>query len=324
MSAYSNRVDTLIQKTRAREQVLGLRDETCYSRFFLYEQPTAKVVLFFHGFTAVPQQFAPIGQALFQAGYNVLIPLLPGHGQAGEWSRDHPPPLPENPLIYQEFGLNWLEQAQSLGGHVIVGGLSGGSTLAAWLALERATDIDRSLLFAPYLSNTNRVIDWFVEQFNIYFKWQPAPETVNLGYEGFYMPSLRVFLDLGQAVLERATTTPMAPSLIVSSEHDQAVGAEEHQRLFDAALKFQPKCWYHCFDRRFEIPHNMMTIAEGNEYRDLVIAIARAFIESDLTWAEVTAVRDLVNRGVRFEAAIDQLQLASRTSPDLITLLTTV
>ena len=286
---YAAAANALIRKTRSREDVLELRDDSCRSRFFLQPAPTAKVILFFHGFTAVPQQFVPIGEAFFQAGYNVLIPLLPGHGQAGDWDDDHPPPLPETPLLYQDFGLNWLEQAHTLGQQVVIGGLSGGSTLAAWLSLECPQLIDRSLLFAPYLSGSNRLVDWFVEQFDGYFAWQVAPGTVNFGYKGFSMPALRVFLDMGQEVLDRVKTQPAAPFLIVSSESDKAVGSQAHRDLFEAALKFQPRCWYHCFDRQLDIQHNMMTKAEGNEYRDLVIALARAYIEHDLTWDEVNA-----------------------------------
>lgn len=316
MSNYSSLTSAIIRETKAHEDALPLMDEGCRSRFLLYQKPTDKVCLFFHGFTATPEQFVPIGEAFFKAGYNVLIPLLPGHGIAGEWDADNPPPLPENQQVYQEFGLHWLDIVQPLGTKVIVGGLSGGSTLAAWLALERNAQIHRALLFAPYLSGSNKVVDLFVEIFNIYFKWRTEPGLTSFGYPGFLMPSLRVFLDMGQDILGRAEESLAAPMFIISSESDRAVGKEEHEALFEAALKYQPLTWYHCFDRVLDIPHNMMTKAEGNDHLDLLIAIAKAYVESDLTWAEVQEISSRMKQGDSFDAVVDELHLRQLVSPN--------
>ena len=277
-SNYSTLKNTLVEKIGESEKALGLTDDTCYSRFFLHPTPTDKVILLFHGFTAVPQQFVPIGEAFFKAGYNVLIPRLPGHGLAGNWDKKNPPPLPENIQLYHEFGLYWLERAQFFGEKIVVGGLSVASTLAAWLALERPEEIERGLIFAPYFSNTNKLIDLVVRSLNIYFKWQTPAGAVNYGYDGFYMPALRLFLDMGREVLDRAKISPAAPMLIVSSECDRAVGRREHQELLKSAVKFQPKCQHLWFDKTLNIPHNMMTKEEGNKYQDLVIAFALAFV----------------------------------------------
>ncbi|XHX80339.1 MAG: alpha/beta hydrolase [Stenomitos frigidus ULC029] len=324
MTVYADAAAALIKATRDREDALGLRDETCRSRFLLQPHPTAKVIVFFHGFTALPEQFVPIGEVFFQAGYNVLIPLLPGHGQAGNWHDGNPPPLPKTPLLYQEFGQNWLKNAQALGDRVLVSGLSGGSTLAAWLALEHSQQVDRGLLFAPYLSGTNALVDWVVERTNIYFKWKTQPGVASFGYEGFQMSALRAVLEMGQDVLDRAKVQPAAPMLIVSSASDRAVDTEEHQELFRSALKFQPKCWYHCFDRILSIGHNMMTEAEGNKRADLPRAIAKAYAESDLTWQEVTTLSNRLQQGEALAAIATQLDLSQRLSTDVPALLTTL
>jgi carboxylesterase len=167
---YAIAAQDIVREAKIREDSLPVRSGACRSVFFLQPQPTKKVFVFFHGFTACPYQFIPMEKALAQAGYNVLIPLMPGHGQAGDWNRNQPPPLPTNPQLYQQFSLLWLQKAQGLGEEVIVGGLSGGSTLAAWLALERPQQIDRALFFAPYLSSGSLVIDLFVRRSKSYFK----------------------------------------------------------------------------------------------------------------------------------------------------------
>jgi esterase/lipase len=322
MKNYFTFTTALVRQTRTHEDALLLMNENCRSRFFLQQRPSPKVCLFLHGFTATPEQFVPIGEAFFKAGYNVLIPLLPGHGLAGNWKGSHPPPLPEDPETYQQFGLYWLQQAQALGKQVVLGGLSGGSTLAAWLALERPQQIDRALLFAPYLSSSNKVVDLFVRILNIYFEWKTEPGKAHFGYDGFLMPALEVFLDMGRDVLNRAEKSVAAPMFIVSSESDRAVGNKEHQALFEAVLKFQPKSWYLCFDRVLHIPHNMMTFAEGNDYQNLLIAIAKAYVESDLTWAEVEEIGDRIAQGETFDTVVAKLNLSQRVSPDMVTMMT--
>jgi len=313
MHEYSNNLLAIAREVQATESKLSLRAETSGSQF-LIRSGSEKVCLFFHGFTAIPEQFAIIGKAFYHAGYHVLIPLLPGHGIAGEWNGDNPPPLPEEPQIYREFGLRWLEIARSVGKEIVIGGLSGGSTLAAWLALEYPDKIAKNLIFAPYLSGSNKVVDLFVRIFNIYFEWWQDPEVVSFGYDGFAMPALRVFLDMGTEILEKAQTQKAAPMLIVSSESDRAVGNREHEKLFNAAVQLQPKSWYVCFGDVWDIPHNMMTQAEGNEHVDLLISLALAYVNSDATWAEMVTLCDRLKQD-DFQTAIAQLNLHGRVAP---------
>lgn len=324
MSNYSTLTSEMVHQTRAQETVLGMMDDTCYSQFFLHPDPSSKVCVFFHGFTATPYQFVPIGEAFFQAGYNVLIPLLPGHGRSGNWDDDYPPPLPEDPQVYQQFGLHWLQQAQALGKQVVLGGLSGGGTLAAWLALACSQQIERTLLFAPYLSNRNRVLDVFVRIFDIYFEWRTKPGSAHFGYDGFLMPALEVFLDMGRDVLDQAQKRPAAPMFILSSEGDRAVGSSDLKALFKAVVKLQPKSWHYCFDRSLDVPHTMMTQAEGNNYQDLLIAIAKAYVESDLTWAQVKEITQRVRQGKPFTTAVSELNLNRQVASGLSTMIATM
>lgn len=314
-------ISTIVNQTRAREAALPLMSDAAGSRFLLQAKQSDRVCLFFHGFTATPEQFMTIGEAFFAAGYNVLIPLLPGHGIAGNWDRDNPPPLPEEQKVYQDFGLYWLEVAQLLGKKVVVGGLSGGSTLAAWLALNYPYRIYRGLIFAPYLAGSNTLVDLFVRIFDIYFEWKTQKGAVSFGYGGFVMPALRVFLDMGADILNQAKQAHVtAPMLIVSSDRDRAVDDQEHQELFESVIKYQPGCWYYCFDKVLNVPHNMMTEAEGNKHVNLLIAIAKAYTQSDITWMELEAIRDMMQQGNSYNRAIEQLHLQERVSPDLSTM----
>jgi carboxylesterase len=324
MANYSTLTTSIRQETKAREATLPLRNQACRSQFFLQPQPTQKVCLFFHGFTAAPYQFVPLGQALFRAGYNVLIPLMPGHGQAGNWNRNSPPPLPTDPQVYQQFALEWLEQAQALGTEVIVGGLSGGGTMSAWLALERPQQIYRALVFAAYLSSSSKVVDLFVRSLHSYFEWTIRPGLEPMGYTGFLVPALKVFLEMGQDILHRAENKPTAPMFIVSSESDRAVGNNDHRALFEDALKRQPKTWYQRFDRVLDIPHTMMIQAEGNQYQNLLNVMAKAYIQSNLTWAEVQEIGYRMTQGKTFPAVVNELNLSHQVSADMPAMMTMV
>lgn len=314
----------MLQAANARETALPLRNAACQSRFFLQPNPSSKVCLFFHGFTAAPFQFVPMAETFFRAGYNVLIPLLPGHGLAGNWNENCPPPLPSDRTIYQQFALDWLQQAKSLGDQVIVGGLSGGGTVAAWLALERCQEINRTLLFAPYLSSSNKVIDLFVRHLHSYFEWTLKPGEQPLGYTGFPIPALKAILDMGQEILNRAKNSPAPPMFIISSASDRSVSNSDHRVLFEEVLKLQPMTWYHSFDRVLDIPHTMMIKEQGNNYQDLLITMAKAFVESQLTWEEVEEIGYRMTQGKTFNQVVDELNLREKVSLDMPAMMTMV
>lgn len=287
MVNYSTTTAAILEQAKIREEALPIRNEKCRSKFYFHPHPTPKVFLFLHGFTAGPYQFEPLGQAIFQEGYNVLVPLQPGHGIAGHWDGDNPPPLPEDPQVYKQFVLEWMQQAKRLGKQLFIGGLSTGGTLAAWLAQQYPQHIEKSLLFAPYLGGNNLLVDWLVEVLPFYYEWLNKDNPGNFGYDGFRIPALRLFLDMGEQILDQAKTTSARPMLIVSSESDQAVNLQEHRELFEAVVQFQPNSWYYCFDKKQKVPHTMMTEAEGNHYIQQLITLVTTYVESSLTWDEV-------------------------------------
>lgn len=276
----------ILEEVHQSESKMGLKNEACRSQFLTHPHSTSRVFLFLHGFTAGPYQFGPIGQAFFNAGYNVLVPLQPGHGLAGDWNGQNPQPLPTNTQTYQEFVIKWLQIAKTLGEKVIVGGLSTGGTLAAWLALEYAQEIEQALLFTPYLGSRYSFVDWLIKILPIYFEWFNKDAPGNFGYKGFRVPALKIFLKLAEQVVKQAQTCVAAPTLIVCSEGDSVVNLSQQQKFFQMILKQQPKSWYYCFDDSLEIEHRMMTKMEDNDYEELVITIAQAFVESNLTWEQ--------------------------------------
>jgi esterase/lipase len=326
MTTYSDLIRAISDTTRATEAALPVRNPQCASQFFWQPRRPRRVCLLFHGFTAGTYQFAPMGRAFHQAGYNVIIPRLPGHGQAGTWDRQNPPPLPQDPQAYQQFALDWLAKAQQVADEVIVGGLSAGGTTAAWLALERPQDIHRCLLFATYLSSSSKVLDFVVKRLNTYFEWIPIgqSQTTVYGYRGFLVPAMRVFLTLGDEILRRASTAASPPMFIVSSESDIAVGNFDHRDLFEKLLPRQPITWYNILPKALEIPHTMTTQLEGNRWESVLNTMAKAFVESDLSWAEVEEIGYRMAQGQTFPQVVNTLGLAAKASPDMPAMMTMV
>lgn len=323
-SDYAIAVNALLQEKKASEQALPLISQGAASLFYLRSQPTPKVMLFFHGFTSLPIQFESMSKTFYRMGYNVLVPLLPGHGQAGMWNAKNPSPLPSDRKIYQDFALKWFDRARALGDKVVVGGLSGGGTLAAWLAMERSHQIHRALLFAPFLSSSSQLMDLIAGLVGSYYEWDLKPGEKPLGYSGFRTEALRVFLQMGDEILDRASANQFAPMFVISSESDRSVNNMDHETLFNRAVQLQPKCWRQNFNRVLSIPHTMMRAEDGNNYAYLLVTLAKAFVESDLTWAEVKQIAYYMTQGRTFYSVVDHLRLSSKVSPDMAAMITMV
>jgi carboxylesterase len=56
----------------------------------------------------------------------------------------------------------------------------------------------------------------------------------------------------------------------------------------------------------------------------LLITIAKAYVESNLTWAEVEEIGDRMAQGKTFNTVISELNLTERVSPDMLTMMTLV
>ena len=95
-----------------------------------------------------------------------------------------------------------------MGSKVIIGGLSRGGTLATWLAMEKADEIYRTILFAPYFSASSKVIDLFVKHIDTYFEWD---NLLGPSYPGFEISALRAVLRIAKYNFKRVKKSPIAP-----------------------------------------------------------------------------------------------------------------
>ena len=314
----------LVQQTKFKEDLIGLKTDLCRSILLLQPQPTGKVALLFHGFTAAPYQFGPLAQRLYQAGYSVLVPLMPGHGRSGNFNAANPTPLPTDPTIYKEFVLDWLKKAQSVDSiaKITVGGLSGGASLAAWLAIERVTETDRALLYAAYFGNSRFVLDLIVNKSSSYRTWLSEPNPAYPGYNGFQTQALKAFLTIGEEALARSKNEPTSPMFLLSTGSDIAVNNNDHKSFFDNIVKKQPLSWYYCFDRTLNIPHPMLIKAEGNQWQEVLNVMSLAYVQSQMSWDNMEEIAYRMTDGKTYPQVIQELGLANQASPELPAMIT--
>jgi carboxylesterase len=108
-----------------------------------FERPGSRALLLFHGYNDSPRSLEQLAARIAEAGWTVRLPLLPGHGRSLEaW---------DSWRAEEVFAMARAEYATLHDTHsvVVVGGLSMGGALAAWLAAE--SDADGLVLFAPML-----------------------------------------------------------------------------------------------------------------------------------------------------------------------------
>ncbi|NJM58846.1 MAG: hypothetical protein HC857_17565 [Synechococcales cyanobacterium RU_4_20] len=65
----------------------------------------------------------------------------------------------------------------------------------------------------------------------------------------------------------------------------------------------------------------MLTQGEGNPQALLLTQLAKGYIESDLSWADMADLGQRMARGQAFLAAVEQLGLRERVSPDMPTVM---
>jgi pimeloyl-ACP methyl ester carboxylesterase len=204
----------------------------CRSQVIDQGQRTEKAVVLLHGYTNCPRQFSAIAQAYADAGYSVVVPRLPGHGEADRLTTA----LSDiNPAALTETGDLAVDIAAGLGQDVMVVGLSGGGTLAGWLASER-DEVTEAVLIAPLvvpkvvpevavapLARAARFIP------DVFLWWdsdlQEALDDPPYAYPRFSLRSLGAFLAIGRdtQTTEPGRETPLERLVVVVNENDAAV-----------------------------------------------------------------------------------------------------
>ena len=117
--------------------------------FILHNKNSEKVAVLVHGLSDSPFFMRAIAQVLFEEGFSVVVPLLPGHGlreaddDMSDWD------LAER---WQTHVDDVISLAGTMGDTLVVGGFSTGGALAVDNYLTKENNIDGLMLFSGALA----------------------------------------------------------------------------------------------------------------------------------------------------------------------------
>lgn len=137
----------------AAEKALPLQPGS-ETRLYLHPDPAPRgVLVMYHGFSAGTWQFDLLAKKAYAAGYDVVVPRLPGHGLKDAQGVEDPSQLPKAAdwSRYQDFAEQTYQLARGLGGPLSVLGLSVGANVALDVA-EHHPEIQRVVAYAPFLA----------------------------------------------------------------------------------------------------------------------------------------------------------------------------
>ncbi len=189
--------------------------------------------LVLHGFTGNPGSMQGIADALAAAGFEVELPLLPGHGTAVEdmldttwadWSGE------------AEAALGRLRARLPDGAPVVVAGLSMGGTLSTWLATRHA-DLAGIALVNPAAEPAGAMLELVEGALADGAETMPGigSDIAMPGVEegAYELTPLRALRSMLQAVdeLQPALASVSCPVLLLTSPQDHVVPPSNSDHL---------------------------------------------------------------------------------------------
>jgi pimeloyl-ACP methyl ester carboxylesterase len=236
--------------------------------------PVERVVIWFHGYTASPRQFAQLGQMCFERGYNVLIPRLPRHGLKERMTAE------TAHLTAEELGRaadEAVDIACGLGQKVVVGGLSMGGVMAGWAAQQRS-EIDLALLMAPAFGV--RVVPACLTRLaaglgrrlpNVFQWWDPRTRDASLkppvSYPRYSLGGLAEMIRLGFSVQEmERRSQPVARRIyVITNANDMAVNHDLIEQVAAMWRVHGAEIRTYCFSAGLKLDHDFIDPAQPRQ-----------------------------------------------------------
>jgi hypothetical protein len=211
-----NRPDPAKNPSEAMERLARLQaldtDEfntPCATR--LVEPPAGTAaqgtIVFYHGFTNCPAQFADAADAISSRGWRVLLPRAPLHGEKDLLTKDLLKVTTEDLVRHVDMS---IDVGAGFPGPLFVTGLSGGGVLAGWAGATRP-EVKGFLAISPIAAPAGMPLfvargfvaaPWLIP--HLYWWWDPRKKA-DLGesayvYPGFPMPALEPYLHMAEVL----------------------------------------------------------------------------------------------------------------------------
>jgi carboxylesterase len=203
---------------------------------FVHERPGAPALLLLHGAGDTPQTLRYLAQALYERGFHVSAPLLPGHGRSiADFAR-----LQADDLI----GAARENYAALRRTHPWLGvvGLSMGGALAVQVAAEHP-DLPALGLIAPYLAmpatiaRAARLARWWgpfvpvLRSADGLSVFDAVERERSLAY-GVFTPAALSALETTVRRAVEALPRVVAPTLVIQSRQDNRISEADAERAF--------------------------------------------------------------------------------------------
>jgi carboxylesterase len=259
-----------------------------HTLFLSHGAATERVVVWFHGYTDSPNQFARLAQLSFERGSNVLVPRLPHHGLSD-------PLTPDTALLTAEMlarsADEALDIAAGLGQQVVVGGLSMGGVISAWLAQQRR-EVVQAVLLAPAFGAfvipaplTRLVGEAAARLPNSFEWWDPINKAgirqPEISYPRYARRGVAAFLRLSYAMQDLARYSPPAARRIwvITTETDMAISQPMVQRVVKLWRAQGTQVQTHRFPAGLGLDHNFVDPGHPKQRVDIVFPVILAALE---------------------------------------------
>jgi len=280
VSSYPEALDRIEQIRLAETNLVDL-NPICGTKLLTHGERVSNVIVFLHGFTSCPDQFAQLGHEYYERGYNVYIPRVPRHGIKDRLGN---PLKGLNAEEMAEFATGAVDIAQGLGERVIVVGLSGGGSMTTWLSQYRA-DVDLAVPIAPFLGIgfiprvLNRPLTNIMLRIPEFFQWwdpvnkENNPNSMPYSYTRYPTHALFENLRLGYAAEADARRGKPAAGavLTITNANDSSVNnavIHDFEQVWrengdDCVKTFQ-------FEKELQLPHDLITVGRPDSRIELV------------------------------------------------------
>ena len=223
-------------QTSLRPLPLGADGIVIGAEGFVHERPGAPALLLLHGAGDTPQTLRYLAQALYDRGFHVSVPLLPGHGRSiADFAR-----LQADDLIgAARENYAALRQTHPWLGVV---GLSMGGALAVQVAAEHP-DLPALGLIAPYLAmpatiaRAARLARWWgplvpvLRSADGLSVLDPIERERSLAY-GVFTPAALGALETTVRRAVEALPRVVTPTLVIQSRQDNRISVADAERAF--------------------------------------------------------------------------------------------
>lgn len=263
----------------------GLVCETCHTRLLAHGHKTDRAVILIHGLTSSPEQFADLGEQLFDDGYNVLIVRMPWHGLKSHTVAElrH---VTTGEL--RQFSDQSVDLAVGLGEEVTVVGLSGGGTITGWIAQNRG-DVDRAVMIAPlfglhYLPHfaDNMMANLFVRLPDFDFT-QSSEKPRESVYPGWSTRGVAEYLLFARAVWNQAGEAPpgVRDVVLVLNENDHTVSNSVNEKLVSTWESKGASVTRYQFPASMGLPHDYIDLTAIGDRKDEIYPVLIRLIEGE-------------------------------------------